>query len=87
MGYSSDGLPRVGQVPGRENMFIMGGFTGHGMPQVFLTAKAIGLMVLGDLAYSDTGLPRLFQESQVRLESKENFLRDMADSEPSLARI
>ena len=68
-------------------MFIMGGFTGHGMPQVFLTAKAIGLMVLGDLAYSDTGLPRLFQESQVRLESKENFLRDMADSEPSLARI
>ncbi|KAI1052406.1 hypothetical protein LB507_007512 [Fusarium sp. FIESC RH6] len=87
MGYSSDGLPRVGKVPGRENMFIMGGFTGHGMPQVFLTAKAISRMVLGDLAYADTGLPRLFQESQVRLESKENFLREMADDEPSLARI
>ena len=87
MGYSSDGLPRVGQVPGRENMFIMGGFTGHGMPQVFLTVKAISRMVLGDLAYSDTGLPRLFEESRARLERKENFMRDMVDSEPSFARI
>ncbi|KAG5786921.1 hypothetical protein H9Q69_014008 [Fusarium xylarioides] len=34
MGYSSDRLPRVGPIPGRPGMFIMGGFTGHGMPQI-----------------------------------------------------
>ncbi|KAG8349655.1 hypothetical protein FVEN_g12119 [Fusarium venenatum] len=34
MGYSSDALPHVGHVPGRQNIFIMGGFTGHGIPQV-----------------------------------------------------
>ncbi|KAL4725811.1 hypothetical protein ACLX1H_006485 [Fusarium chlamydosporum] len=87
MGYSSDGLPRVGRVPGRDNIFIMGGFTGHGMPQIFLTAKAISRMVLENLTYSDTGLPRLFEESSERLGSEENFLRDMIDSEPSMAKI
>ncbi|KAF4332960.1 gamma-glutamylputrescine oxidoreductase [Fusarium beomiforme] len=87
MGYSSDGLPRIGHVPGRKNMFIMGGFTGHGMPQVFLAAKGISRMVMEDLAYSDTGIPRLFEESEVRLESEENFLRDMIDARPSLAKI
>jgi hypothetical protein len=36
MGYSSDHIPRVGPIPCRPGMFIMGGFTGHGMPQVSL---------------------------------------------------
>ncbi|KAF9776843.1 hypothetical protein IL306_004906 [Fusarium sp. DS 682] len=87
MGYSSDGLPRIGHVPRRQNMFIMGGFTGHGMPQIFLAAKGISRMVLEDLAYSETGIPRLFRESEARLKSDENFLRDMIDAQPSLARM
>ncbi|CVK96070.1 related to oxidoreductase [Fusarium mangiferae] len=76
MGYSADGLPRFGRVPGRENMSIMGGFTGHGMPQVFLTAKGISRMVLQDLAFSETGIPRLFEESESRLTSDENILKE-----------
>ncbi|GKU14937.1 unnamed protein product, partial [Fusarium langsethiae] len=87
MGYSSDGLPRIGQVPGRQNMFIMGGFTGHGMPQVFLAGKAISRMVLQDMAYSDTGLPRLFEESPTRLRSEENLLQDMIGNKTTLAKI
>ncbi|CVL11576.1 related to oxidoreductase [Fusarium proliferatum] len=87
MGYSADGLPHIGRVPGRKNMFIMGGFTGHGMPQVFLTAKGISRMVLEDLAFSETGLPRLFEESESRLTSDENFLKEMMDAQPSLAKI
>ncbi|RGP60777.1 hypothetical protein FSPOR_10458 [Fusarium sporotrichioides] len=87
MGYSSDGLPRIGQVPGRQNMFIMGGFTGHGMPQAFLAGKAISRMVLQDMAYSDTGLPRLFEESPTRLRSEENFLQDMIGKKTTLAKI
>ena len=34
MGYSSDGLPHVGQIPGRQNQFVIAGFSGHGMPQI-----------------------------------------------------
>ncbi|KAF9776929.1 hypothetical protein IL306_004819, partial [Fusarium sp. DS 682] len=63
MGYSSDQLPHIGRVPGRENMFLMGSFTGHGMPQIFLAAKGLSRMVLEDLPYSQTGIPRLFEET------------------------
>ncbi|KAI1024117.1 hypothetical protein LB504_005042 [Fusarium proliferatum] len=87
MGYSADGLSRIGRVRGRENMFIMGGFTGHGMPQVFLTSKGISRMVLQDLAFSETGIPRLFEESKSRLMSDENFLKEMINAQPSLAKI
>ncbi|EXA30161.1 hypothetical protein FOVG_18425 [Fusarium oxysporum f. sp. pisi HDV247] len=87
MGYSADGLPRIGRVPGHQNMFIMGGFTGHGMPQVFLAAKGISRMVLEDLAFSDTEIPRLFEESEARLKSDENFLKDIIDAQLSLAKM
>ncbi|EXM20527.1 hypothetical protein RAB80_009180 [Fusarium oxysporum f. sp. vasinfectum] len=87
MGYSADGLPRIGRVPGHQNMFIMGGFTGHGMPQVFLAAKEISRMVLEDLAFSDTEIPRLFEESEARLKSDENFLKDIIDAQLSLAKM
>lgn len=65
----------------------MAGFTGHGMPQIFLSAKELSRMVLKGLKYSDTGLPRLFKESRSRLESTENFLMDLYYSLPPLARI
>ncbi|KAF5671680.1 oxidoreductase [Fusarium heterosporum] len=87
MGYSSDSLPHIGCVPGRENMFIMGGFTGHGMPQIFLSAKGISRMVLEGLTYSETGLPKLFEETEGRLKSEENFLKDMIDKEATMAKI
>ena len=31
MGFSADGLPLVGRLPGAENVHVCGGFTGHGM--------------------------------------------------------
>lgn len=58
-------------------MFIMGGFTGHGMPQIFLAAKALSDMVLKRTPVEETGIPRLFRESKERLESKENLVLDM----------
>ncbi|KAF5963435.1 oxidoreductase [Fusarium bulbicola] len=87
MGYSADEVPRIGHVSGRKNMFIMGGFTGHGMPQVFLAAKGISRMVLENLPFSETGIPKLFEETEVRLKSDENFLKDMIDAQPSLAKM
>ncbi|KAH7309817.1 FAD dependent oxidoreductase [Stachybotrys elegans] len=77
MGYSADRLPRIGKIPGRQNMFIMGGFTGHGMPQIFLAAKGLSRMVSDDTPFSNTGIPRLFEETEARLQSKQNWLLDL----------
>ncbi|KAL3443965.1 FAD dependent oxidoreductase-domain-containing protein [Aspergillus insuetus] len=70
MGYSSDGLPHVGLVPGEEDQWVIGGFTGHGMPQVFLAAEGVAKMVLQGLEFRETGLPRLFETMQARLDAK-----------------
>lgn len=72
MGYSADGLPHVGLVPGKTNQWVIGGFTGHGMPQVFLAAEGLARMVLQEIKFRDTGLPRLFETTQARLDSKVN---------------
>lgn len=77
MGYSSDRLPRVGNVPNRPGMFIMAGFTGHGMPQIFLTAKGIAEMVNTGIPYEKTGIPSLFRESETRLQSEEDQVLDL----------
>ncbi|KAL4875733.1 FAD dependent oxidoreductase [Aspergillus karnatakaensis] len=74
MGYSSDGLPHVGLVPGEESQWIIGGFTGHGMPQIFLAAEGLAKMVLKGMNFENTGLPRLFETTQERLDSTENTI-------------
>lgn len=72
MGYSSDGLPHIGSVPGEKDQFILAGFTGHGMPQIFLAAEGVAKMVVSGVAFEETGLPRLFKTSQSRLDKQEN---------------
>lgn len=71
MGYTSDGFPHVGAVPDKPGQFICAGFSGHGMPQVFLSAKAIAAVVAEDVAVEEVDLPRLYRTSKQRLESKE----------------
>jgi hypothetical protein len=48
LGFSRDGAPWVGEVPGLENakLWICAGFTGHGMPQAALCASAVTKMLL-----------------------------------------
>ncbi|KAF6803035.1 FAD dependent oxidoreductase [Colletotrichum musicola] len=74
MGYSADGLPHVGVVPGRQNQFIIAGFTGHGMPQIFLSAKGIASLVMEQLGYETTGIPKCYQATQERLNSSRNSI-------------
>ena len=74
MGYSSDGLPHIGRIPSRKNQFIIAGFTGHGMPQVFLSAKGIADMVVKGVDFKDTGVPRVFETTQERLQSRQNVI-------------
>lgn len=75
MGYSSDGMPHVGEVPGKEGQYVCAGFSGHGMPQIFLSAKAVARIALKGSIAEDAedaeglDLPRLYKTSKARLES------------------
>ena len=79
MGFSRDEVPWVGAVPGKEGVFVAAGFTGHGMPNTWLSGKAVAKMVSGTLGGGDagevveaarlsTGLPRAYQVSTERIE-------------------
>lgn len=72
MGYSFDGLPHVGQVPGEDGQYIVAGFTGHGMPQIFFAAEGLAKMIVTGAEFEETGLPRLFKSSQVRLDKQDS---------------
>ena len=48
MGFSDDGLPRAGAVPGMANVYVCGGYTGHGLGFALSAAGAtVRLMVEG----------------------------------------
>ncbi|PYH36189.1 sterol homeostasis protein ARV1 [Aspergillus neoniger CBS 115656] len=72
MGYSTDSLPHVGHVPNKPGQLIVAGFTGHGMPQVFLSARGIAQLIVEGVSYEQTGLPRLFKTTTERLQSQRN---------------
>ncbi|KAF4779150.1 FAD dependent oxidoreductase [Colletotrichum scovillei] len=74
MGYSSDGLPHVGVVPGKQKQFIIAGFNGHGMPQIFLSAKGVASMIMEQSEFKTTGIPKVYQASQARLDSSRNSI-------------
>jgi glycine/D-amino acid oxidase-like deaminating enzyme len=74
MGYSCDKLPRLGPIPGKPGMFIMAGWTGHGMAQIFLAAKGMADMIVNDVPYHGTELPRVFEETANRLQNSPNKL-------------
>jgi glycine/D-amino acid oxidase-like deaminating enzyme len=71
MGYSSDGFPLIGNLPGKPGQYLCAGFSGHGMPQVFLSAKAIASMVIEGTKLEQTDLPQLYRLTKERLESTE----------------
>ncbi|KAJ4375955.1 hypothetical protein N0V83_001234 [Neocucurbitaria cava] len=56
MGYSRDDHPWVGKVPGKEGLWLCGGYTGHGMPNGTLCGKAVVDMVLGEDSGEDLGV-------------------------------
>jgi glycine/D-amino acid oxidase-like deaminating enzyme len=76
MGYSSDFVPHLGQVPNKPGQFIIAGFSGHGMPQILLAAQGIAKMVTENISYEETGLPRVFETTNKRLDSQKNELEE-----------
>jgi gamma-glutamylputrescine oxidase len=47
VGYSEDRRPFVGPVPGREGLWVAGGYSGHGNVPGFLAGQELGDMVTG----------------------------------------
>jgi hypothetical protein len=76
MGYSSDFVPHLGEVPDKSNQYILAGFSGHGMPQILLASKGIARMLRDDISYEETGLPSVFKTTNERLDSKKNALEE-----------
>jgi glycine/D-amino acid oxidase-like deaminating enzyme len=46
MGFSDDGLPLVGQAPGRRRVHVCGGYTGHGLGFAVNAAMALSAQLL-----------------------------------------
>jgi glycine/D-amino acid oxidase-like deaminating enzyme len=76
MGYSRDEHPWVGELSeelglgGGKGLFVSGGFTGHGMPNTWLSAKAaVGLM----MGKKDVDLPTSYHLTKERLERARAF--------------
>lgn len=47
MGFSKDGQPMVGSLPEDNQVFFLGGYTGHGIGLAFHTAKSLVDMIFG----------------------------------------
>ena len=66
MAFSRDGLPYVGRLPGRPNVYVAGGYTGHGNASAILAARTIADLILGQPS-PDADLfdpARIFAEKQ-----------------------
>lgn len=48
MGFSADGIPAFGPVPGMGSAWWVGGFTGHGMGYGFRMGRTVAASVLGE---------------------------------------
>jgi sarcosine oxidase subunit beta len=46
MGFSRDGYPFIGAVPGRPNLYVAAGFTGHGGPYFAIAARCVADLIV-----------------------------------------
>ena len=74
MGYTEDGFPYIGEIPERPNQYVCAGFSGHGMPQAFLSAKAVATMVVEGKKDEEVDLPRLYRCTQDRLDQRKQHV-------------
>jgi glycine/D-amino acid oxidase-like deaminating enzyme len=78
MGYSDDGFPYVGSVRDKSGQYICAGFNGHGMPQIFLSAKAIAEMVLSGATVQEVDLPLPYWTSPERWTHRKEHISSQA---------
>lgn len=72
MGWTSDCMPYIGEVPGKKGQYIAAGFNGHGMPLIHLASKSLADIVRGDKTFEETDLPAVFKPTAERLQNPKN---------------
>lgn len=71
MGYSSDGFPFVGRMPGEDGLYVAASFQGSGMVLSLLCAKALThMMTKHEQKSLDAWFPKAFRLGPERLNSK-----------------
>lgn len=76
MGYSSDFLPHLGEVPKKPGQYIIAGFSGHGMPEILLSSKGVAAMVRDGISFEESGLPSIFNTSTERITNPKSPLEE-----------
>ncbi|KAF1960078.1 hypothetical protein CC80DRAFT_544541 [Byssothecium circinans] len=64
---SSDGVPYVGELPGKPGQWICAGHHGHGMARIFTATPGL-VRLMNDEPWSATGLPEVYQMTPERLD-------------------
>ncbi|KKY38797.1 putative fad dependent oxidoreductase superfamily protein [Diaporthe ampelina] len=72
MGWTSDSMPHIGELPGKKGQYIAAGFNGHGMPLIHLASKHLAEIIRGDKTFEETELPAVFKATIERLQSTKN---------------
>ncbi|KAK0615680.1 FAD dependent oxidoreductase [Bombardia bombarda] len=68
MGFSPDGFPFVGEMPGEKGLWVSSSFQGHGMVLCWMSAKALAEMMEGrDGERLEAWFPGAFRISEERL--------------------
>ncbi|KAK7973070.1 FAD dependent oxidoreductase [Apiospora saccharicola] len=76
IGVAADGVPFVGEMPGRAGQWACAGHCGHGMARIFTAAPGLVKLMAGE-AWEAIGLPDVYRISQDRLDSlREQVRRD-----------
>lgn len=76
MGYSKDEMPYVGSLKemGHDNCYIIAGFSGHGMPRILLSGKALAKSISSGKPITD--IPDCFQITKNRIEDKHHMTKE-----------
>ncbi len=67
-GVTKDEMPHIGEVPGSErSQSIIAGFNGGGMGTIFSCTRGLAEMIVNDVEFEETNIPRLFKTTADRL--------------------
>lgn len=70
MGYSSDGFPLIGQMPGEDDLYIAASFQGSGMVLCFESTKALFEIMNQDGEMLDQWFPKPFRVTHERMKRR-----------------
>lgn len=65
MGFSKDGFPLLGPVPGRERIELLAGFTGHGLGMAVACGRLAARRLIGRVEDEDRALVEWFDAGRI----------------------